>query len=135
MVGREDGVCTLSAHLAASRFVTFVGPSGVGKTTVAIAVAHDLQVGFAGTILLADSEMLSQRHAAYYRRWLDGMRSEWQTLSQTEDRAPRLADLNNVRATLECLSHARDAHRCERSSQGARLFAPALILAVTIECP
>lgn len=59
MVGREDGLRTLSAQLAASRFVTIVGPGGVGKTTVAIAVAHNLSETFAGTVLFVDLGMLN----------------------------------------------------------------------------
>lgn len=59
MVGREEGVRTLSAQLAASRFVTVVGPGGVGKTTVAVAVAHEVLEGFAGAALFVDFGMLS----------------------------------------------------------------------------
>lgn len=54
MVGREDSVRALSAQLVASRFVTIVGPGGVGKTTVAAAVAHDLLDSFAGAALFVD---------------------------------------------------------------------------------
>ncbi len=54
MVGREDSILTLSVQLAASRFVTIVGSGGVGKTTVAVAVAHDLLEAFAGSVLFVD---------------------------------------------------------------------------------
>jgi predicted ATPase/DNA-binding winged helix-turn-helix (wHTH) protein len=54
MVGREDGILALSIQLAASRFVTVVGPGGVGKTTVAVAIAHDLLEAFAGSVLFVD---------------------------------------------------------------------------------
>jgi predicted ATPase/DNA-binding winged helix-turn-helix (wHTH) protein len=54
MVGRADSVLTLSIQLAASRFVTIVGPGGVGKTTVAVAVAHDLLEAFAGAVVFVD---------------------------------------------------------------------------------
>jgi DNA-binding winged helix-turn-helix (wHTH) protein len=40
MVGRDDDVLKVSAQLTASRFVTIVGPGGVGKTTVAVTVGH-----------------------------------------------------------------------------------------------
>jgi predicted ATPase/DNA-binding winged helix-turn-helix (wHTH) protein len=59
MVGRDDDVLKLSAQLTASRFVTIVGPGGVGKTTVAIAVAHHLTDAFAGSVLFVDLGMLS----------------------------------------------------------------------------
>ena len=54
MVGRTDGVRTLSTQLIAVRFVTIVGAGGVGKTTVAVAVAHYLIEAFAGVVLFVD---------------------------------------------------------------------------------
>nr|WP_245973706.1 winged helix-turn-helix domain-containing protein [Bosea caraganae] len=59
MIGRTDAVAALSAQLAASRFVTIAGSGGVGKTTVAVAVAHDLLEGFDGAALFVDFGMLS----------------------------------------------------------------------------
>jgi len=59
MVGRADAALTVSSELAASRFVTIVGSGGVGKTTLAVAVAHDLLEGFAGAVLFFDLGMLS----------------------------------------------------------------------------
>ncbi|MER9829825.1 helix-turn-helix transcriptional regulator [Mesorhizobium sp. M0134] len=58
MVGREDGLLAVSNELATSRFVTIVGPGGVGKTTVAVAVAHELLEAFAGAVLFVDLGML-----------------------------------------------------------------------------
>jgi predicted ATPase/DNA-binding winged helix-turn-helix (wHTH) protein len=54
MVGRADDILALSIQLAASRFVTIVGPGGVGKTTVAVAVAYDLLEAFTGSVLFVD---------------------------------------------------------------------------------
>jgi predicted ATPase/DNA-binding winged helix-turn-helix (wHTH) protein len=42
MIGRDDEVAALRADLLRERFVTIVGPGGMGKTTVAISVAHAL---------------------------------------------------------------------------------------------
>jgi hypothetical protein len=64
MVGRDDDVLKLSAHLTASRFVTIVGAGGVGKTTVAVAVAHHLAEAFAGSVLFVDLGMLSDPRLA-----------------------------------------------------------------------
>jgi predicted ATPase/DNA-binding winged helix-turn-helix (wHTH) protein len=64
MVGRDDDVLKLSAHLIASRFVTIVGAGGVGKTTVAVAVAHHLTEAFAGSVLFVDLGMLADAKLA-----------------------------------------------------------------------
>jgi predicted ATPase/DNA-binding winged helix-turn-helix (wHTH) protein len=54
MVGRDETVGTLMAKLMACRFVSIVGPGGVGKTTVAVAVAHALTEDFHGAIFFVD---------------------------------------------------------------------------------
>src|SRR5262249_12331828 len=59
MVGRGDDVPTVSSRVVAERFVTIVGAGGVGKTTVAVAVGHDLTEAFAGHVLFVDLGMLS----------------------------------------------------------------------------
>ncbi|MDQ0320268.1 putative ATPase/DNA-binding winged helix-turn-helix (wHTH) protein [Pararhizobium capsulatum DSM 1112] len=58
MVGRNDDVLKLSAQVVASRFVTIVGPGGIGKTTVAVAVGHHLNETFAGATLFVDLGMI-----------------------------------------------------------------------------
>jgi predicted ATPase/DNA-binding winged helix-turn-helix (wHTH) protein len=42
MVGRDAVVEVIAAQLARRRFVTIVGPGGIGKTTVAVSVGHAL---------------------------------------------------------------------------------------------
>jgi predicted ATPase/DNA-binding winged helix-turn-helix (wHTH) protein len=59
MVGRDDDVLRISARLTATRFVSIVGPGGVGKTTVAVAVGHHLTEAFTGAVLFVDLGMLS----------------------------------------------------------------------------
>ena len=54
MLGRADAVLALSSLLADSRFVTVVGTGGVGKTTIALAVGHELADAFAGAVLFVD---------------------------------------------------------------------------------
>ena len=58
VVGRDEDVLKLSAHLNTSRFVTILGAGGVGKTTVAIAVGHRLVDAFSGALLFVDLGML-----------------------------------------------------------------------------
>ena len=52
MVGRDDTVRALAQQLQMWRFVSIVGPGGVGKTTVAISVAHTLIDGFHDAVVL-----------------------------------------------------------------------------------
>jgi predicted ATPase/DNA-binding winged helix-turn-helix (wHTH) protein len=59
IVGRDEDVLRLSAQLTASRIVSIVGPGGIGKTTVAIAVGHHLSEAFNGAVLFVDFGMLS----------------------------------------------------------------------------
>jgi predicted ATPase/DNA-binding winged helix-turn-helix (wHTH) protein len=59
MVGRDGDVSRLSSQLNDARFVTIVGAGGVGKTTVAVAVGHQLIEAFAGAVLFVDLGMLS----------------------------------------------------------------------------
>jgi predicted ATPase/DNA-binding winged helix-turn-helix (wHTH) protein len=50
MVGRDDTVRALSALLMTRRFVSIVGPGGMGKTTVAVSIAHALIDDFEGAV-------------------------------------------------------------------------------------
>jgi len=54
MVGREDAVQTISSQLATKRFVSIVGPGGVGKTTVAVSVSHALVAEFEDPACVVD---------------------------------------------------------------------------------
>jgi predicted ATPase/DNA-binding winged helix-turn-helix (wHTH) protein len=54
MIGRDDIICALSAQLMMWRFLSIVGPGGIGKTTVAISVAHALLDGFNGAVFFVD---------------------------------------------------------------------------------
>src|ERR1700722_9370444 len=59
MLGRGGAVFALSTLLADTRFVTIVGTGGVGKTTIAVAVGHELADAFAGVVLFVDLGALS----------------------------------------------------------------------------
>ena len=59
VMGRDDIVRLLSAQLTICRFVSIVGPGGIGKTTVAISVAHELLGGFNGAVALVDLSALT----------------------------------------------------------------------------
>ncbi len=54
LVGRDETIETISAQLLNRRFVTIVGPGGIGKTSVAISVASALLAAFEGAIRFVD---------------------------------------------------------------------------------
>jgi predicted ATPase/DNA-binding winged helix-turn-helix (wHTH) protein len=54
MIGREEIVRSIGDDLIAERFVTIIGPGGMGKTTVALAVAHDMLEEFSGAVCFVD---------------------------------------------------------------------------------
>jgi hypothetical protein len=46
LVGRDDTIAALTAQLTQRRFLTIVGPGGIGKTTVALAVAEKVSASY-----------------------------------------------------------------------------------------
>jgi hypothetical protein len=58
MVGRDDVEC-LATLLVSRRFVSVVGPGGVGKTTVAISVGHAVLDAFGDAVYLVDLSAVS----------------------------------------------------------------------------
>jgi predicted ATPase/DNA-binding winged helix-turn-helix (wHTH) protein len=54
LVGRDETIGSISAQLLNRRFVTVVGPGGIGKTSVAISVASALLAAFDGAIRFVD---------------------------------------------------------------------------------
>ena len=60
MIGRGETIAALLAMLASYRFVSVIGPGGMGKTTVAISVAHDLLSEFANAIFFVDLASINE---------------------------------------------------------------------------
>jgi predicted ATPase/DNA-binding winged helix-turn-helix (wHTH) protein len=54
VVGRDEIVGELGEKLRSERFVTIVGPGGVGKTTVALLIANALLRDFAGAVCFVE---------------------------------------------------------------------------------
>jgi predicted ATPase/DNA-binding winged helix-turn-helix (wHTH) protein len=54
MVGRDETVRFISDELTARRFLTIVGPGGIGKTAVATAVSHTMLAAFDGAVHYVD---------------------------------------------------------------------------------
>src|SRR6266568_485296 len=54
MIGREEAVATLVSRLTRERLLTIVGPGGIGKTTVALAVAERMIADYEDGVWLVD---------------------------------------------------------------------------------
>src|SRR5882762_3740914 len=54
MIGREDAVAALVSRLSRERLVTIVGAGGIGKTTVALAVAERMMASYEHGVWLVD---------------------------------------------------------------------------------
>src|SRR6266481_4226942 len=54
MINREETVAALASRLPRQRLTTIVGPGGVGKTTVALAVAERMIAGYKHGVWLVD---------------------------------------------------------------------------------
>ena len=61
IIGRDADIRALAEHLSARRFVTLRGPAGVGKTTIAVALAHELWNQFRDGIAFLDSHVSMTR--------------------------------------------------------------------------
>jgi predicted ATPase/DNA-binding winged helix-turn-helix (wHTH) protein len=65
MIGRETVVGEVSDKLRDERFVTLLGPGGIGKTTIALAVGRAVAGEFGGRVHFVDLESLTDpRHVA-----------------------------------------------------------------------
>lgn len=64
VVGRAEAIDTLRTDLATSRHVTIVGPGGIGKTTVALAVAEQALGDFVDGVWLVDLALVKDPNLA-----------------------------------------------------------------------
>src|SRR5690606_23914726 len=54
LIGRDASISVLVELLTEHRFVSIIGPGGMGKTTVAISVAHTMLDAFGGAVYYVD---------------------------------------------------------------------------------
>ncbi len=59
VIGRDETIGVVSAQLMIWRLVSIVGPGGMGKTTVAVSVAHALSDRFGGAVFFIDLAALT----------------------------------------------------------------------------
>jgi predicted ATPase/DNA-binding winged helix-turn-helix (wHTH) protein len=129
MVGRAETVAELSALLRSHRFVSVVGAGGLGKTTVAVAIAHALLDDFENAVFFVDLSALTD---AALLPFSIASALGLHTLVQTQDPlAGLLAFLGGRRVLLllDCCEHVIAA----AAAVAERLFgeAPQLHLLVT----
>ncbi len=114
--GRDSAVALLASRLPAQRFVTIAGPGGIGKTTVAIAVAQKLTNVYDGGIRFFDLTPASDlSHVENRIRAHLGMSSTTNTAIQPSPAA------QSGRTTLVILDN------CEHLVEASAQFANSLI--------
>jgi predicted ATPase len=62
IIGRDADLRAVAEHLSARRFVTLRGPAGIGKTTLAVALAHELGNEFRDGIAFLDLARIEDPH-------------------------------------------------------------------------
>jgi predicted ATPase len=87
MVGRKEALAAIKAKLAVQKFVTIVGPGGIGKTTVAVAVAHEMRSTFDGEVRFVDLSPLDDASLV-----APAVASSFGLAIQTNDVLPLLID-------------------------------------------
>src|SRR5712675_2397277 len=119
MLGRRDALATIQMKLAEQRFVTIVGPGGIGKTTVAVAVAHEMSATFNGQTHFVDLSALGGASLV-----APAVAAALGVSVQTNNVVPALIDRLQERPTLIILDF------CEHLIEGASALAEELICRV-----
>jgi predicted ATPase len=119
MLGRSDALATIQMKLAEQKFVTIVGPGGIGKTTIAVAVAHEMSAAFNGQIHFVDLSALGGAALV-----APAVASALGVSVQTNNVVPALIDRLLERPTLIILDC------CEHLIDGASALAEELICRV-----
>src|SRR5882724_4192605 len=95
MIGREMVVSEVRDRLREARFVTLLGPGGIGKTTIALAVGRAVAEEFGGKVCFVDLESLTDpRHVA------GAVATSLGLALKSKDPGPELVDLVRSRKLL-----------------------------------
>jgi predicted ATPase/DNA-binding winged helix-turn-helix (wHTH) protein len=106
MLGRKDALTAIQMKLAEQKFVTIVGPGGIGKTTLAVAVAHEMSATFNGQVHFVDLGALGGASLV-----APAVASALGAAVQTNNVVPALIDRLRERPTLiilDCCEHLID---------------------------
>jgi predicted ATPase/DNA-binding winged helix-turn-helix (wHTH) protein len=120
MVGRAEIVASLVAALSQWRLMTLVGPGGIGKTTVALAVAEALIATYKDGVFFVDFAPLAEAHLVP-----SAVASALGLPSRSENQVPDLISFlanKNALLVLDCCEHviATVASLAEKVLEGAR---------------
>lgn len=100
MIGRQDVVEAVSADLRSNRFITIIGPGGMGKTTVAVAIAHALHEHFDGAVAFIDFATVAKPALVEAT-----LASSLGVVTQTDDALPALVEHLTSRRMLLVLDN------------------------------
>lgn len=148
MVGRDDTVRALAQQLQRWRFVSIVGPGGVGKTTVAISVAHALVDGFHDAAFfidlaaLTDAKLVPTAIASVLGLMVQTQDPVVSLLAFIGDRKILLV-LDNCEHVIgaaaalaeRVVSEARQAHILATSREALRVEGEHVHLLYSLDCP
>jgi predicted ATPase/DNA-binding winged helix-turn-helix (wHTH) protein len=107
MLGRSDTLAEIQMKLAEQKFVTIIGPGGIGKTTVAVAVGHEMTTTFNGRIYFVDLSALGVAS-----RVEPAVATALGVSVRTDNAVPALIDRLQEGPTLvilDCCEHVIDA--------------------------
>jgi predicted ATPase/DNA-binding winged helix-turn-helix (wHTH) protein len=95
MIGREKVVSEVSHKLRDERFVTLLGPGGIGKTTIASAVGHAAAEEFGGQVHFVDlGNLIDPHHVA------GAVATSFGFTLKSKEPGPELVDLVRSRKLL-----------------------------------
>jgi predicted ATPase/DNA-binding winged helix-turn-helix (wHTH) protein len=115
MIGREMVVSEIRDKLRETRFVTLLGPGGIGKTTIALAIGRAVTEEFGGKVHFVDLESLTDpRHVA------GAVATSLGLALKSKDPGPELVDLVRSQKLLIILDS------CEHMIEAVALVAEQL---------
>jgi DNA-binding winged helix-turn-helix (wHTH) protein len=106
MLGRREALAAIQMKLNEQKFVTIVGPGGIGKTTAAVAAAYEMSSSFNGQIYFVDLSALGG--ASFVA---PAVTAALGVSVQTNNVVPALIDRLQERPTLiilDCCEHLID---------------------------